>query len=287
VARVIINFTGSENYTSSIASVEFNVVGVIIEADDAKCGVGSSFTYPVKLVDKKGIPIPNGLLIFTVDGKSYNSTTNDAGLANITLLLGEGSYNITISNELAGNVTKNITVLSRIAESKDLVMDYLGSDYRFQVIGDDGNPVGAGEIVKMTVNGVTYDIKTDDDGYAVLPINLRPKTYDITSTYKGTTVKNTITVNPTLKAKKVFKVKKTAKKLVLKATLKSNGKAIASKKIIFKFKGKKYSAKTDRNGVAKVTIKKNIIKKLKKGKKYKLKVSFKNEDVYSKVLVKK
>ena len=86
------------------------------------------------------------------------------------------------------------------------------------------------------------------------------------------TVKPVPPVNPpapvktTLALKKV-KVKKSAKKLVLSATLKINGKAQQSKKITFKFNKKTFVAKTNKNGVAKVTIKKNILKKLKKGKK--------------------
>ena len=73
-------------------------------------------------------------------------------------------------------------------------------------------------------------------------------------------------VNLTLSLKKV-KVKRKAKKLVLTATVKKNGKAAANKKVIFRFNGKKYKAYTNYNGVAKVKIKKSVLKKLKKGKK--------------------
>ena len=63
-------------------------------------------------------------------------------------------------------------------------------------------------------------------------------------------------------------VKKSLKKLVLKATLsKLNGKYLKGKKVTFKFNGKKYSARTDKKGVAKVTVKKSVLNKLKVGKK--------------------
>ena len=78
----------------------------------------------------------------------------------------------------------------------------------------------------------------------------------------------------TLTLKKV-KVKKSAKKLVLQATLKINGKsAKKGTKVIFKFNGKKYAAKVNAKGVAKVTIKKKVLKKLKVGKKVKYQVSY-------------
>ncbi|MEE1150039.1 MAG: hypothetical protein UH242_03685 [Methanobrevibacter sp.] len=73
---------------------------------------------------------------------------------------------------------------------------------------------------------------------------------------------------------KKVKVKKSAKKLVLKATLKINGKAVKGKTIKFKFNKKTYKAKTNRNGVAKVTVKKSVLKKLKVGKKVKIQATY-------------
>ena len=41
--------------------------------------------------------------------------------------------------------------------SPDTTMDFAdGSSYKVKVIGDDGNPVGAGEFVAIKVNGITY-----------------------------------------------------------------------------------------------------------------------------------
>ena len=162
-----------------------------------------------------------------------------------------------------------------------------GTWYTVKVIGDDGKPVGEGEIIDIYVNTIHYVCKTDKDGYARLLINLNPKTYTVSPEYKTYKVSNKLVVKQTLKlVKKTVKVKK-GKKLVLKATLKwSNGKAIKGKKIVFKFKGKKYSAKTNSKGVAKVTIKKSVTKKLKKGKKYKYSARYYTNYVKGKVKVK-
>ena len=73
---------------------------------------------------------------------------------------------------------------------------------------------------------------------------------------------------------KKVKVKKSAKKLVLKATLKINGKAVKGKVVKFKFNKKSYKAKTNRKGVAKVTVKKAVLKKLKVGKKVKIQATY-------------
>ena len=69
-------------------------------------------------------------------------------------------------------------------------------------------------------------------------------------------------------------VKKSAKKLVLTATLKKGSSPLKNKQITFKFNGKTYKAKTNSKGVAKVTISKNVLKKLKVGKKITYQASY-------------
>lgn len=86
---------------------------------------------------------------------------------------------------------------------------------------------------------------------------------------------------------KTVKVKKSASKLVLSATLKQSGKALKGKKLTFRFNGKKYYAKTNKKGIAKVTVKKSVLKKLKAGKKITYKVSYGNITISKKVKVKK
>ena len=65
---------------------------------------------------------------------------------------------------------------------------------------------------------------------------------------------------------KTVNVKKSAKKLVLTATLTKGKTLIKGKTVIFKFNGKTYKGQTNAQGIAKITITKNILKKLKVGK---------------------
>lgn len=76
-------------------------------------------------------------------------------------------------------------------------------------------------------------------------------------------------------------IKKSAKKLVLTATLTKGKSLIEGKTITFKFNGKTYYAKTNSKGIAKFTIKKKILKKLKVGK------NIKYQAQYGKLTVKK
>lgn len=98
----------------------------------------------------------------------------------------------------------------------------------------------------------------------------------------GGTIQNCVfkTTKTTLTLKTV-KVKKSLKKLVLTAVLKYGKTPLKIKKITFKFNGKAYNAKTNKKGIAKVTIKKKVLKKLKVGKKVKYQAK------YGKLIVKK
>ena len=272
-------YSGDDNYAGISKEMTVSVGKLSIVASDAKYGLADTVIYSAKIVDEKGNQVDGIEITFLVDGKTYTVKTDAEGAANITLKLKVGSYPVNISIVNGDKATKKITVVERLSQG-NLVMYYLdGSTFNAKVVGDDGEPV-SGETVVMKVNGVTYKVKTDKNGIAKLPIRLKPKTYTITSTYNGKTVKNTIKVKQVLTLKTV-KVKRSAKKLVLTATLKEGKKPLKGKKLIFKFKGKKYTAKTNKKGVAKVTIKKSVLKKLKVGKKVKYQAS------YGKIIVKK
>lgn len=174
---------------------------------------------------------------------------------------------------------------SKIINNKDISVDYDGGKYfSVKVVSSDGHAVGAGAKVTFTINKKTITVTTDKNGIAKIKITDIPGKYTITTSYCGKTYKNTVTVKQVLKVTKAS-VKNTAKKLILKATLKINGKAVKGKVIKFTFRGKTYKAKTNAKGIATVTIKQKVIKKLSK-KSYALKVTYLKDTVKSTVKVK-
>ena len=84
----------------------------------------------------------------------------------------------------------------------------------------------------------------------------------------------TSTTNAVKLTLKKVKVKKSAKKLVLTSTVKKGKSVVKNTWVTFKFNGKKYKVKTNNKGVAKVTIKKKVLKKLKVGKKVKYQITY-------------
>ena len=131
---------------------------------------------------------------------------------------------------------------------------------------DSYGKIVVGKSVAFYVNGVKVkSVKTDKKGYATIKLSKAPGTYNVKATYKGGVVTKKLTVKHILTLKTV-KVKKSAKKLVLKVTLKKGKKALKWKKITIKFNGKKYTRYTNGKGIAKLTIYKKTLKKLKVGK---------------------
>ena len=251
----------------------------------------SPYDYKAEFFDKEGHVLKNTQVQFIINGKTYNVKTDSQGIAYLDANLAVGKYDVTVINPVTGDTASaTTTIVKRLVESKDITMDFLdGTYYVVRAIDDDGTPVGAGEVVKISTHDRDYAMVTDSNGYARLKINLNPDTYTVTAQFRAYKVSNKLKVKQTLfLVKKTVTVKKSAKKLVIKAKLKwSNGKPIKGKTLKLKFKGKTYNAKTSKKGIAKFTIKKKVIKKLKKGKKYTYSVSYNTNTVKGKVKVKK
>ncbi|MEE3489431.1 MAG: right-handed parallel beta-helix repeat-containing protein [Methanobrevibacter sp.] len=289
-STVDFEYTGDENYPAKSKKTSIANVTAIIKAVDMIRGYNSGVDYQVTVVDGNGNPIAKKQVTFIINGNQYNATTNDEGIAVLNIKLAIGTYEVTTVNPLNNdNVTKTVKITTRITGNKN-VNTFYGKNYAYKlrIIGDDGKPVGSNVAVKVTVNGKAQTLKTDKNGYITLKFtkNYLPKTYTVTAEYKGVKVTNKVKVKQILTLIKV-KVKKSAKKLVVKATLKEGKKALKNKKVTFKFKGKKYKAKTNKKGVAKVTIKKSVLKKLKVGKKVNYQVTYLKDTVKRTVKVKR
>ena len=291
--NISVSYSGDDKYPAYSKSVTSNV-------EKAKPAV--TVSVPADAQEGNAVPITislpsdaTGTVFVDVNGNGYYASLTN-GVATISVAgLSGGSKDVTYRftgdakyAEVNGTASIYVLYQPKFTDNADLNMLYYdGSAYSVRVYGTDGNVVGAGEVVTFTINGNSYNVATDANGIASVTITDIPGTYTVTAQYKTAVVSNDVVVKQILKAKNI-KVKKSAKKLVLKATLsKVNGKYLKGKVIKFKFNGKTYKAKTNKKGVAKVTLKKNIIKKLKAGKKYALKITYVKDTISKKVTVKK
>ena len=170
------------------------------------------------------------------------------------------ALNIDVSDIKQGDAA-NVVITTNSTFTGEVIVQVANKNYTVNVVNGKGS---------ISISGLAANTYT---ATAFLKSNGIFKDSTKTTTFKVTSkeVKKSDVIKLTLKK---VKVKKSAKKLVLQATLKINGKAAKGKKIIFKFNGKTYTAKTNKKGVAKVTIKKKVLKKLKVGKKVKYQASY-------------
>ena len=210
------------------------------------------------LKDAKDNLLPNKLVSVKIGSKTFDLSTNSKGEIKLPVI-SKGSYSISVS--FAGdsqyydskNTTK-ITVLPSIVESKSYSVYYGNTiNYKVRVKGPDGK-YGSGNVVTIKVNGQTYKVQTDKNGYATKSLKLKAGTYTITAEYNGDKVSNKLTFKPTLTAKNIAAKKAKKIKFSVKVVDK-NGKAVKNKKVTFKIKGKKYTAKTNKKGIATASIK--------------------------------
>ena len=195
-------------------------------------------------------------------------TSDDNGMASVTLT------NITKS----GNYEIICGFPQRTVENSSLPTAVLVTPYgvgitdkkTFQI-----NVIDQPRKVNVTaINTVpTYDIPVPDTTpvLGAADNGFKKSQVKLTSTNPNILLKQSDDIKIILSA---VKVKKSAKKLVLKATVKDKNGAVKTKTVEFKFNGKTYFVKTNKNGIAKLTLNKKDLKKLSAGKKVKYQVTY-------------
>ena len=277
--NISVRFPGNEDYFTSSTVKRITVKSTVLPVYREKYLLNTNYSFVI--LDKFGGRSNGTNVTVLIGSREYFGISDENGTVSVNIDLEPGSYDIEFINPLTGEKFKDsIAVIARIVENKDLKMYFNnGSAYRVRALGDDGQFVGAGVSVKITVLNKTYDVKTDENGYASFEISLKPKTYIITAEYKGFKVSDKVVVKPVLTAKNV-KGKK-GKKITFKARLvNGEGKRVKGKKITFKFRDEIFKAKTNSKGVAKL-----ILKNLKVGK-YTIKTKYGKSSIKNTVRIK-
>ena len=212
------------------------------------------------LKDSKGDVVGNKKVSVKLGSTTYPITSNAKGELVLPANVKAGSYQATVNSLAEGKYSENtltskVLIVNPIFGGKDYSVYYGNTvKYKVRILDTKGKAVGAGKVVTFKVNGKTIKAKTDKSGYATASVKLGVGKYTITSAYAGVSKSNKITFKATLSAKNmVHKKAKTIKfstKLVDK-----KGKVLKGKKITFKISGKKYTAKTNKKGVATASLK--------------------------------
>ena len=296
IYNIYMNFKGDEKYfkSSAIGTVTVRKVNTALTVSNVSyITTAATKTVTATLKDENGLTLAGKTIVFTVNGKTYNGTTDANGVASakITLTAG-GTY--TITAKFAGDdeyqaqtgtgkltLTKQSTSLTSSGKTYTVTNT---AKYIYVTLKDGAKKLLASKKITATVNGKTFSAKTNKKGVAKIKLTLnKVKTFKVSikfagdSTYSASTktIKVKVTKTKTKLAVPNKSYKKAAKSKKLTATLKDQtGKVIKSKTVKFTVNGKTYSAKTNKKGVATVSV------KLSAKKTYKFKVKFAGDSKY-------
>ena len=284
--QVLAKFIDDSSYKGSSSTAEFTVIPVDIPEEIETNNEG---IFTLEFPDDA-----EGTLTVFIDGVKYKVYDIIGGILKIDLSDKKGKYNITFEysgdkNYPAFKKDANITVETNpsITASNAKVLYSAGTTYKITVYKNKGILAKSVSVTIKLNNKKLKPIKTNSKGVASFKVTQTPGTYKLKITSLGKTVTKTLTVKHIVTLKTVT-VKKSAKKLILQATLaKVNKKYLKKKTVTFKFNGKTYKAKTNAKGVAKVTIKKSVLKKLKVGKKITYQATYLKDTVKKTAKIKK
>ena len=193
---------------------------------------------------------------FLINSDNFNATFNsDRYMANYTLNNGHGKY---IINSKSIKSLKNNTYYSAIlnyaynVSAPDLVK-YYGNPKKFNVTVLDNDKAITNKSVYITINGVTYERLTDENGVASLNIRLNSGYYDVNVKVDELAINASVTIKSTVSGEDLTKIYRNDTQY--SAVFYDNeGNPLKNTIVSFNVNGVFYNKLTDSNGIATLNI---------------------------------
>lgn len=236
-----------------------NVKSTFLSGNDIEFYYGNGAAYDVVLSDGEGKLLSNQNIIFNINGYNYTRTTNDDGIASITINLNSGNYNITSyyvgTKDYESSFTTNVVKVLSTINGVDIEKFYKnGTQYHATFLNSQGFLLNNADVV-FNINGIFYERKTDEKGVARLNINLNPGEYILTAVNAENDEMraNTITVLPTINANDLIKYYKNNTQYNA-AFVNGAGSPLVNIGVTFNINGVFYTRTTDDKGIAVLNI---------------------------------
>ena len=259
---VVVTYPGDNNYDKQVINTNFTVdinKKVNLDVSDIVMLYKDGTRLVAILTDYLGNPIANATVYFTINGQTYNRTTDAKGSASMALNLVSKVYKANVlfnGSDVYDKVSKDITVtINPTIIANDIVKMYQ-NDTQFYAtfLGKDGK-VLANTDVTFNINGVLYTKQTNASGVAKLSINLRPGNYTLTAInpFNEEQLGFNVLVKSLIEASDLTKYYLNASKF--EATVyNKNGSLAINKEVTFNINGVLYKRTTNTNGVVSLTI---------------------------------
>jgi hypothetical protein len=183
---------GEKAYLGTVGETTINMVStpIIIVGNNETIPTKAKQRFEVMLKDEENRLLPNATVEFTVNGRTYERTTDENGIAGLNINLNMGEYPITVSYTLGNETYTETYTLNAIQsnttiKSTPVTFEGKGNVFEAQLVDQLGQPI-ADHAVAFHINGVAYYRTTDADGKFYLNINLPPGIYNMYMSFDGT-----------------------------------------------------------------------------------------------------
>ena len=260
--NVTVTYNGDEKYNSVTKTETINVINnrnVNLNVTDIVMIYHDGTRLIAILTDYMGNPIANAKIYFTINGVTYNRTTDATGNASMALNLNSGIYNASIlfnGSDMYDKASKNITVtIKSTISGQNIVKFYQNGTQFFATFIDTQGNILANTNVTFNINGVFYTRKTNENGTARLAINLRPGEYILTAINPNNTEQKgfSITVKSLIEADDLTKYFQNASRFEAKIYNK-DGSLATNTNVTFNINGVFYTRTTNNEGVVSLAI---------------------------------
>ena len=195
---ISVSYNGSKKvnngyYNGVTESTNFTMKGatVIIVGNNVTIPTKAKQRFEILLKDSDNRLLANKTVQFTINGVTYNRTSDENGKAGLNINLNMGEYNITAAyTDNAGNTYNKTFVLTAVQsnttiKSTPVTFQGKGNKFNATLVDQLGQPI-ADAAVAFHINGVAYYRSTDANGQFFLNINLEPGVYNMYMSFDGT-----------------------------------------------------------------------------------------------------
>ena len=261
-----------EDYKSETINVPVTVSNgnIVIDVPNVSIQQGDNGNITATVVDELGNKINGAVVQFNRLNSAGRATPMGTAIAvngvatlnyAVPVTLEGGNHIITavvsgVENYNDANASSILEVIQKplLTGGKDYSVYYGNTvKYKVRALDVDGKPVSGQYVYFKLSNGNSKNVTTNSNGYATYSVK-KVGTYTVKATFDGYTKSNKIVIKPTLIAKNISKKKAKTTKFTVKLVDKK-GKILKYKKITFKMKNKKYTAKTNKKGIATLSLK--------------------------------
>ncbi|MBO5151378.1 MAG: Ig-like domain repeat protein [Methanobrevibacter sp.] len=255
-------YSGDKNYESSSSLIVNNFTSedyrMSLDVANVTMDYGGNERLVAQLSDNEFNSFSNRDVLVNIDGVSYTMTTDDNGVASMSIDLNSGIYDVVVSY---GNVSTNARVTVNQLNTKTTLVSTKGSHNSYTLKAS-VTPSTVSGIVVFNVNGTEYAVNISGSEAICTLTDLDVGPYSVNASYGGDanhmkSESNSVSfkideIIIDVDAQDLTKYYKGSERFVV--TVKENDVPLANRNVSIIINGKTYIRTTDNNGVASMAI---------------------------------